>query len=178
MHAYSVLCGLNVVYAPCKSKHPCESGEKCIHKFRITSTARVTSPLHSQTPTVTLPNLHEKSRSMSLELNYSLEKTLHHPTVTNRSSFTITPGEDGLIYQRKYVGGHLIETFKRNKVDLLPQNTPYRRIGGFSHSLPDLCAPDIIHMSKTVLETYKMSPSFPRSKQSYLNSFVDLSMLF
>uniref|UniRef100_A0A0R3SBQ3 Ig-like domain-containing protein n=1 Tax=Hymenolepis diminuta TaxID=6216 RepID=A0A0R3SBQ3_HYMDI len=103
------------------------------------------------------------------------EKTLYHPTVTNRSSFTITPGEDGLIYQRKYVGGHLIENFKRNKVDLLPQNTPYRRIGGFSHSLPDLCAPDIIHMSKTILETYKMSPSFPRSKQSYLNSSVDPS---
>ncbi|VDN96191.1 unnamed protein product [Rodentolepis nana] len=102
------------------------------------------------------------------------EKTPSHPAVSTRSSFTIIPGEPGLIYQRKQLGGRLIKASKRHEVDHLPKTISDRRIDVYSQSLPDLCDSDIIHRSTTILETYKMSPSILRSNDSYLNSSTDL----
>lgn len=171
-----LFCGFNVVFAPCKNSHACENGKACTHKFRITSFAKVNSPqLLIKAPSASLPDLHEEinpSPRLSLQLNYSLAKSPSHLKATNQTSFTVSSGEDGMIYRWNHCRRYLFSFYARNsntRLDLATLSSPHRQIGGNSQSLPDLYSSDITHRSTTVLETFKISPNLFQSKESYLD---------
>ena len=179
-------CEFGVVDAPCKNKHKFYGREKCTHQVRITSTAKLKSPLSLQKHGASLPNVHEShtfSPRMRFFFDYSFDVSPMHIKAPYRSLISFALERDVMRRNTFQSSDYpTSELLKANQNKLEPSVLPHSCCFDYftakcSQSLPDLIGSDVTHRSTVLLEKYRLHESLSMSCEKVLFKLVIIFLL-